>query len=102
ARHPSENPRAKTLLGPLLPAPAGRVHQSHPAIRRRLAAASPPITATLQELLERLQVVELILRLSKDMRLISTKQYAQVVELTEEVGKQATGWKKHSAASPAV
>jgi len=53
-------------------------------------------------LLERLQVVELILRLSKDMRLISTKQYAQVVELTEEVGKQATGWKKHSAASPAV
>ena len=51
-------------------------------------------------LLERLQVAELLFRLSRDKRFISTKQYAQAVELTSQVGKQATGWRKHSAASP--
>lgn len=51
-------------------------------------------------LLERLQVAELLLRLSRDKRLISTGQYAKVVELTTSVGKQANGWRKHSAASP--
>lgn len=56
----------------------------------------------IQELLERLQVVELMLRMSKDMRWISTGQYASAVELTQGIGKQATGWKRHSTASPAV
>jgi hypothetical protein len=56
----------------------------------------------IQELLERLQVVELMLRMSKDMQWISTKQYASLVELTQGIGKQATGWKRHSNTSPAV
>jgi len=51
-------------------------------------------------LLERLQVAELLFRLSRDKRFISTKQYAQAVELTSQIGKQATGWRKHSAVSP--
>lgn len=55
----------------------------------------------IQELLERLQVVELLLRLSKDKRFISVKQYATAVEVTEQIGRQATGWKK-SAAAPAT
>lgn len=54
----------------------------------------------IQELLERLQVVELMLRMSKDMRWISTGQYASLVAMTQNIGKQATGWKKHSNASP--
>lgn len=57
----------------------------------------------LVELLERLQVVELTLRLSVDMRLISRGQYALAIELTDKIGKQAQGWKKHAVAtSPAA
>lgn len=56
----------------------------------------------IESLQERLQVVELLLRLSKDMRFISTKQYAAVIEITDEIGKQSTGWKKQQAASPAA
>lgn len=54
----------------------------------------------IEDLLERLQRAELLLRLSRDKRLIGTKQYGAVVELTTSVGKQANGWRKHSAASP--
>lgn len=56
----------------------------------------------IQELLERLQVVELMLRMSTDMRWISKKQYAATISLTQSIGKQATGWKRHSNGSPAV
>ena len=49
---------------------------------------------------ERLQVAELLLRLSCDKRFISRTQYAQAIQLTAQVGKQANGWRKHSAASP--
>lgn len=54
----------------------------------------------LEGLLERLQVSELLLRLSKDKRLISIKQYAKAVELTNSVGKQATGWKRSKTRQP--
>lgn len=50
--------------------------------------------ACIAELLESLQVVELLLKLSFDLRLIATKQYSKSVEITGEVGKQAGGWKK--------
>lgn len=45
-------------------------------------------------ILERRQVVELILRLCRDLRLISTRQFASVIELTESIGRQAYGWAK--------
>lgn len=54
----------------------------------------------LGELIERLQVAELLLRLSRDKRLISTAQYAKAIELTNSVGKQANGWRR--SASPAA
>jgi hypothetical protein len=54
----------------------------------------------LGDLIERLQVCELLLRLSRDKRLISTGQYARAIELTNSVGKQAGGWRR-SATSPA-
>lgn len=56
----------------------------------------------LVELLERLQVTELLLRLSRDLRLISTRHYADAIELTDRIGKQAQGWKKHFERSPAA
>jgi len=48
----------------------------------------------LTALIERLQVSKLLLRLSKDKRLISVGQYAKSVELTNSIGRQATGWRK--------
>jgi hypothetical protein len=53
----------------------------------------------LLELLERLQVAELLLRLARDHRFISTGQYAEAIALTGSIGKQANGWRK-SAARP--
>jgi hypothetical protein len=52
-------------------------------------------------LIERLQVAELLIRLSRDKRLISTGQYARAVEMTTSIGKQAGGWRR-SATSPAL
>lgn len=54
----------------------------------------------LLDLIERLQVAELLLRLSRDKRLISTGQYGSAVELTTSIGKQANGWRR-AASSPA-
>ncbi|NOT79324.1 MAG: four helix bundle protein [Bacteriovoracaceae bacterium] len=45
-------------------------------------------------ILERLQVVELLVRLSHDMRILPTKSYASIVEMTESLSKQASGWRK--------
>lgn len=54
----------------------------------------------LDELIERLQVAELLVRLARDLRSISTGQYARIIALTASVGKQANGWRKHSTHSP--
>ncbi len=54
----------------------------------------------LAALLERLQVAELLFRLSQDLRAINTKQYAAAIALTQQIGRQANGWKKSSASSP--
>jgi hypothetical protein len=56
----------------------------------------------LDELLERLQVTELLLRLSRDKHFVSTKQYAGAIALTNSIGKQANGWRKNSAATSPV
>jgi hypothetical protein len=58
-------------------------------------------TPHIQELRERLQVTELLLRMSRDKRWISVPQYASAVELTQSIGKQATGWERYAKASPA-
>lgn len=57
--------------------------------------------AHLVELLERLQVAELLLRLARDKRFISIPGYAKAIELTGKIGRQANGWRKHDARSPA-
>lgn len=44
--------------------------------------------------LERLQVLELLLRLCKDLRLLSIKQFSSACELTDSLGRQASGWLK--------
>lgn len=42
-------------------------------------------TPHLGEMLERLQVAELLIRLSKDKRFISVTQYAKAIELTDKI-----------------
>jgi hypothetical protein len=50
----------------------------------------------LRQLLERVQVVELLVRLSKDMRLINLEAVSKIVILTDSIARQAQGWLKHS------
>lgn len=50
----------------------------------------------IETMLERLSVATLMLRLAKDLRLISLKQFARTVELTDQIGRQAGGWMKAS------
>jgi hypothetical protein len=56
----------------------------------------------LDSMLERLQVAELMFRLAVDLKLIAVKHYATAIELTAAIGKQANGWRKYSAKSPAA
>jgi len=51
---------------------------------------SPALSA----LLRRLQGIEILLRVSRDQRYISTGHYAGAVQLSAQIGKQATGWRK--------
>ena len=71
-------------------------------IFRANVAEAQARVAHIQHILERTQVIELMLRLAVDKRLISTGQYARSIEITDQLGRQATGWKKYAVASPAV
>ena len=57
-------------------------------------------TPHLLEIQKRLEVANVLLRLSRDKRYISTGQYARAIELTGSIGKQATAWRKQFSASP--
>lgn len=50
----------------------------------------------LQRMREEVEEVNLSLRLAKDLRLISVKQYANAISIAASIGKQATGWQKSS------
>lgn len=56
----------------------------------------------LTTLLEHIHAAEILFRLSKDMRFISTGQYANAIALTDAIGKQANGWKKSTTVSVPV
>jgi len=50
----------------------------------------------LEKLREQLQVLQLQLRLSKDLRLISASQFGGTVASLDAVGKQCAGWLKYA------
>lgn len=59
----------------------------------------------LAAMLESLQVVEMLLQLASDLHLISRNQYARTIQLTDGIGKQASGWANYArthGATPAV
>lgn len=61
--------------------------------RANSAADRPPIIRVLREEVE---ATNLSLRLASDLRLISRGQYGEAIALTDSIGRQATGWLKHS------
>lgn len=61
--------------------------------------ASAVKTDLIEVLLERIQVVELLIRLSQDLRIMTKKHYAALVEMTESLAKQAQGWRKSTLKS---
>jgi len=46
----------------------------------------------LEDMREHLETLKLLLRLSKDLHLIAPGQFGATVELTDAIGKQASGW----------
>lgn len=46
----------------------------------------------LAEMLERLQVIQLLVRLSKDMQCISIKQFSEISNTIQGLSKQTRGW----------
>jgi hypothetical protein len=48
----------------------------------------------LEQILERVQVVELLIRLCQDLRVMSKKHYAALAEMVVSISRQASGWKK--------
>ena len=50
----------------------------------------------LEQIIERVQVIELMLRLSKDLRLFNVVAFSEIVVLTDAIARQAHGWISHS------
>jgi len=48
----------------------------------------------LLELLERVQVINLMLRLGMDKGIIKRPGYAKAIEMSTSIGKQANGWRR--------
>jgi hypothetical protein len=56
----------------------------------------------LTELVEKVQVIEFLMRLFKENRFISVPQHAKSMEVTTSIGKQANAWKRSTATAPAT
>jgi len=56
----------------------------------------------LEQLIEKVQVVEFMMRLFKDNRFISIPQHAKAIEVTTSIGKQANAWKRSTPTAPAT
>lgn len=59
-------------------------------------------SAHIDALLKRREWIEFTLRIACDKGFIGRKLYARATALTESIGRQASGWKKHSATAPAA
>ncbi|MDR3425459.1 MAG: four helix bundle protein [Alphaproteobacteria bacterium] len=53
-------------------------------------------TAHITAIIERIQLVEVMLRLAHDLRVISRGHYAGLAEMTDSLARQAQGWLKSS------
>jgi hypothetical protein len=60
------------------------------------ANSAPDKRAHVESILERVQVIQLMIRLSHDLHILPRKHYADLAEKTDSLGKQAQGWLKSS------
>jgi hypothetical protein len=58
--------------------------------------------AHIRDLLARQHAVTVLLRVSHDMKLISTKIWGNSVQILDVIGRQGGGWLKSSEKAPAV
>ncbi len=72
------------------------------AIARANAARGQGKAAHIEQLLERLDVVAVLMRVAHGKRLISQKLWAASMQLTGSIGRQAGGWLKSSRSAPAA
>ena len=47
------------------------------------------------ELIDRLGLLKVLLRLSLRRHVVNDRQYASIIIYTERIGRQATGWRQH-------
>lgn len=52
--------------------------------------------AHITHLVERIQLIEVMLRMSHDLRVLPRGQYVGLVEMTDSLARQAQGWLKSS------
>jgi hypothetical protein len=50
----------------------------------------------IESILERIQAIQLMMRLCHDMRILARSHYASLSEMTDILGRQAQGWLKSS------
>jgi hypothetical protein len=50
----------------------------------------------IESILERIQAIQLMMRLCHDMRILARSHYAALSEMTDILGRQAQGWLKSS------
>ncbi len=55
-------------------------------------------TVHIQSILERVQAIQLMMRLSHDMRILPRRHYAALSEMTDTLSRQAQGWLKGTIA----
>lgn len=72
------------------------------AIARANAAKGQGKATHIEQLLERLDVVTVLMRIAHGKRLISQKLWSTSIQLTGNIGRQAGGWLKASRSAPAA
>ena len=60
------------------------------------ANSTPDRGVHIVAIVERVQLVEVMLRLAHDMRILSRGHYAGMAEMTDSLARQAQGWLKSS------
>ena len=50
----------------------------------------------IESIVERVQAIQLMMRLSHDMKILSRRNYAALSEMTDSLAKQAQGWRRSS------
>lgn len=60
------------------------------------ANSVPDRTAHIQSILERIQLIEVMMRLAHDLHVLTRGNYAGLAEMTDSLARQAQGWLKSS------